>query len=75
MKHRKENHSWTKEDIKKIIKLWSSKSTIDLAKDIGIDPAQVSYLAGQIRKSGYKLPRKTVKGQLQTLIKDVISEL
>lgn len=68
-------HSWTKEDIKKIIKLWSSKTTKDLADEIGVSTGQIGYIAMNIRKSGYKLPRKTVKGQLRTLIGEVIEEL
>lgn len=70
------NKGYTKEEIKAVISLWKNKSTADIATELGFEKKQqVAYLATQIRKCGYKLPRKTHHGRLRGLIAEVISEL
>lgn len=64
-------HMWTKDEILKVIKLWNSKTTNDLAKELNVATHQIQALATQIRKSGYALPRKLVKGRLRSLIEEV----
>lgn len=71
----KNNHEFTKKEIRTVIELWNENSTDNIAERLGISKNQVVYLAGHIRKAGYKLPRKTIIGRTQSLIKEVINEL
>ncbi len=69
------NRMYTKQDIKVVIELWETSNTAEIAKELDITSQQVQYLAGQIRKFGYKLTRKTVRGYMGTLVKEVMGEL
>lgn len=69
------NHLWTKADIQKVCKLWSTKTTQQIADDLKVEVYQVQSLATLIRKTGYPLPRKMVKGRLRTLVEEALSEL
>jgi len=65
-------HWWTKEDMLKVAKLWESKTTIQLAEDIGVPKQSVSCLASRIRAvtNGRVCPKKVRKGYLDLLLKD-----
>lgn len=66
-------HSWTKEDIKKIVKLWENNTTEEIADEIGIDKSQVYYIAYEIRKIYPKLvQRKSIRGRLRNLITETL---
>jgi hypothetical protein len=67
---------WTKEMINILIELWESRPAKDIAAELGKDvtPIQVSYMANQMRKAGYPLPRKHTRGILQGLILEVAAE-
>lgn len=71
----KNNHEWTKDEIKKVISLWTSKSLKEIGTDVGVNAQQVAYIAGQIRKSGFNLQKKTIKGNLRSLIGEAIKEI
>lgn len=64
----------TKDIIRKLIDLWETKSTRDIAEELGVELGRVSYLATQIRKEGYDLPRKYIRGVTRKLIKEVLAE-
>ena len=66
---------WTKEEIKKFIKLWDSCTKDELAEELGINRSQVGSMAGRLRKAGLELTRKSRHGEVAILIKEVIAEL
>jgi hypothetical protein len=72
---KKGNHMWTREEIRKVLKLWESRDTHQIAHELGVQPAQVSYIAGEIRKVNPKFcPKKNRAGYLRSLILDVTKE-
>lgn len=71
----KEKKEFTKEEIKAVARLWKESSTSDIAKELKITVAQVVYLATQIRKAGFKLPKKRRNGVNQFLVKEAMGEL
>jgi hypothetical protein len=78
MKNKTNGHKytqWTADDIKKVITVWQTKTTKELAVELNKTTEEVNYIAAQIRKSGYDLPRKRKKGYIQPLIVSVISKL
>lgn len=68
-------HSWTKDEVKRIVSLWDQKNPDELANDLNISKLQLMYMVGLIRKNGYKLTRKRKNGTLSILIKEALSEL
>lgn len=68
-------HLWTKDEIKKVIKMWDDKNPDELAHDLKVERVQVMYIASVIRKAGYRLAKKHKKGYIHALIKEAISEL
>ena len=66
---------WTKEDIKALIHLWDDNTKKEIADKLGCNASQVGSMVFRVRKAGYSLPRKTVKGIMEGLIKEAISEL
>lgn len=65
----------TKEEIKKLMKMWDTKSLDELEKEMNWPRRKISHLAYQIRKLGYKLASKRVNGELRHLIAEAIDEL
>lgn len=72
---RKEQHMWTKEEIKLVNSLWATTTTHELCKKLGVDNQQLNYMVAEMRKAGLVLAKKHKKGNLQALIKEVMSEL
>lgn len=68
-------HTWTKNEIKQVMRLWDNSNPDSLAKEMGVDRKQLMYIAMIIRKAGYKLASKHKKGYLHTLIREAISEM
>ena len=66
---------FTKDEIIKTIKLWDSKTTTEIAEDLNRPTASIAYLASQIKKAGYILPKKHKAGITQCLIKETLKEL
>lgn len=75
MKKQNASYMWTKESIKTLIKLWDTSTIEDIAEELGVRKDQVSSMARRVRKAGYELPRKSVKGEVEKLIKEAIGEL
>lgn len=71
---RKTKRFFTKEEIRKVIKLWEDKTIEELAFELNRPKSSIGYLARKIRICGYKLPRKIKVGSLNFMIKDVIKE-
>lgn len=74
-KTRKEKIMLTHNDITKVLKLWDNKTTAEIALEIGKPQNTVTYIAMQIRKAGYKLPRKRTGGQTMLMVKEVLKNL
>lgn len=68
-------HQWTKSELKSVIKLWDSKTTEELAQNIGVARPMINAIATKLRKAGVKLTRKSRKGYLDSLIKEVAKEV
>lgn len=66
--------SITKDMITKFKELWQSKGAKELAEELGISQQQVSYIAHEVRRAGFDLPKKRIPGQLRTLISEVFSQ-
>jgi len=66
---------WTKDDLKLVLKLWESKTTDEIAAELGVVPQMIHYVAKQIRLVDPKaLPKKHRIGELQALIRDVFAK-
>jgi len=65
-------HIWTKNDIRTVNKLWDTKSTREIAKELGVAPQQVTYLGTRIRLAGFNLAKRSAKGQMLTMIKEAL---
>jgi hypothetical protein len=62
-------HSWTKDEIKKLAKVWESKTMDELAEEFGVERTQLSYIVGEVRKEYPKLlTKKHSIGKLRALI-------
>lgn len=74
---RQSTHSWTKEEIRKVLDLWETKSTIEVATELGVRREQVQYISAALRKAGFKLPRKKSSrgSHLRNLIQELHSEI
>jgi len=69
----KSAHSWTKDEIKKLAKVWESKTMDELAEEFGLNKTQVSYMAGEVRKIFPKLlTKKNRRGEMQALIREAL---
>lgn len=66
-------HMWTKEEIKKFVQIWDSKTLDELVEEMGLTRSQLISMAYYIRKAGYKLPRKRKNGYLLSLIKEALN--
>lgn len=75
MKNAKNSHQWTKEDVKKVIKLWDSMTKEEIALELDITESQVGSMAFRIRKAGGNLAKKHRKGLCEELIKEAILEV
>lgn len=72
---RTKHHMWTKDEIKKVTKLWESNSVETLAEEMGVKPNQLYGLIVQMRKAGFNLIKKHRKGYLLSLLKEVKAEM
>lgn len=72
VKHKR--HSWTKDELKVIIEIWESKRIIEIAEQLGVSYSSINQLASDMRKAGIPLTKKTTKGILAGLIKQIAEE-
>ncbi len=70
-----QHHMWTKDEMKKLYKLWESVEPQDIAEDMGIEVGQVRYMANAMRKEGFKLSKKRKVGKKLLLIRELKAEL
>ncbi len=68
------SHMWTKEEIALVIDLWETQRTEEIAERIGLAPSQVTYMAGILRKAGYPMAQKHLKGKIYSLIEAVAND-
>lgn len=68
-------YQWTIEDFRKIVSLWSTTNTAELAKMLGKSRAAISSIATRLRKEGIHIPRKRINGKFEELMKQLKSEL
>lgn len=71
----KQNHMWTKEDIKKLVTIWDDCTKQEVADEMNLTPVQVGSMVRRIRLAGYPLARKTSKGTMNLMIDEVFDEL
>lgn len=65
----------TKQHIKKIITLWDSQNTSDIAKEIGCSSSRISQIASRIRKMRPGLlTEKKRWGYMNLLLEDVLKD-
>lgn len=72
MKHsrQRQHKMWTKEEFKTVMTLWSSKSTQEIADELGRKTHGISSIAQLLRKAGLDLPKKHRNGYLNNLIEE-----
>lgn len=68
-------HYWTKEEIKKMIKIWDDYSLDQICEELDLERSQIVSMARQIRKEGYELTSKKKNGVHAKMIKEVLSEI
>lgn len=65
---------WTKDEIKKVIELWESKTTEEIADELRRPHLSIGYIAKKIRDCGYPLSKKRKAGTIMNLVKEVLKE-
>ena len=67
----------TTEEIKAIVSLWGKYSSQEIAVKIGRPKYTIAYIAGKIRKNGYKLPecKRNSSATVDDRIKVALKEL
>jgi predicted phage-related endonuclease len=68
------NRSFTKDEINMVIDLWETKTLGEMAEALGRSIPSVTYIAQRIRKAGFNLSIKHVKGKNDSLVKTVLRE-
>lgn len=68
------SYLWTKEKIRKVLELWDTKTTQELADDLGTTKMSISFIAAVLRKEGAPLTRKTSSGHIRKLAREVLDE-
>ena len=71
----KARHQWTKDEIKALVSLWDTKTTLEIAAELNLKNNQVTYMAKRVRDSGYALPKHRRNGYMASLVKEAIAEL
>ena len=70
---------FTSDEIESVLSLWQSKTVQEIATELNRSIQSIQYIANRIRKiskNGIKLlPKKHIKGTLDTLIKTTLAKL
>lgn len=69
------SHMWTKDEIRRVVKVWESSTPEDIGKELGVTRLQVNQIAGKLRKAGVNLTKKRQAGYLSKLINEVANEI
>lgn len=72
---RRDNHMWTKSEIKEVSKLWKTATIKEICDKLGIQKSQLMYMKQQMQKAGFNLPRKHKIGYMQMLLEECKLEL
>jgi len=72
---KKTKHMFTKQEAKSLFTLWNTNSKEEIAEKLGLTLDQVSYLAGQMKLTGFKLSRKHQKGHLRVMLTELKNEM
>lgn len=72
---KKQPHMWTKDDVKTVAKLWNSATVKELCDKLNVEYQQLNYIAKEMRKAGFDLPKKHSKGYVNSLLKEVYNEM
>lgn len=65
---------WTKQELKKVLEMWETKTTESIAAEFKVSKATIQQMATKFRKLGAKLAKKHRVGYLDNLMKEVIKE-
>jgi len=68
------SHMWTKAEIRKVLTLWEAKSIEDLAKELDVNPQQITYIVAVLRKEGFDLPKKKRPSVINNLLLELKKE-
>jgi hypothetical protein len=66
---------WTKDDVRKVHKLWTSKTVEEIRKEMDIRREQLTYIITQMRKAGIEVPRKHRNGHMRNLLEELAHEI
>ncbi len=75
LKKLKSYHQWTKDQIKKVLKMWESHTAQEIAEEIGVSKEKITGIANVLRKKGFKLSKKRQNGYFQILIDELKQEM
>jgi hypothetical protein len=75
MIEKKPSHSWTKDEIRSVAKLWETVTSRELCDRISINYQQLLYIAREMRKVGFVLPKKSKIGYVRNLLLEVKEEM
>ena len=73
MKYSKQRF-WTKEEIKTLLDLWSTKTVEEISATLNRPNSSIIGMCAEIRKAGYNLPKKKKTNYRQLLVKEVLVE-
>jgi len=68
-------YEWTKENIKKVIEMWDTKSTREIAESLGVKQDKVSHLVAALKKHGIPMRRKYGHWPTTAFIKEIKNEM
>ena len=66
--------SWTKEDVRKVARLWETSTRDELAKELGVNVEQVTYISSEMRKVGFNIPKKRRNAEFRLMLAEVLGE-
>lgn len=69
------HHMWTKDEIKKIFRLWENSNPQDLADQLGVKLSQLKNVVTAMRKVGFPLVQKRRNGAYAKVLNEVKREL
>ena len=69
------HHMWTREEVKKLYKIWDTSSMEEVCEELGIEVGQVRYMVQQMRKHGFPLQKKRKIGDTMLMLKELKAEL
>lgn len=71
----KKNKMWTKDQIKKLARVWESSSLQELADEFHVEKSRVQSIVASMRKVGFKLAKKHREGYQRGLLQEVLREM